>query len=489
MDLQKRKVVACRVRATAVEVRGYDSPPHSIKTHPGPPKSNISSLTFPQYRRNMTKANPKTLDGCTLEGGGQLIRIAVALSAITGQPVIINDIRGNRGKKGLKGSHLAAIQFLASISGSTVQGAELGSTCLEFYPPASGAKIDVPVAIPAGREYNIKLDSPGSIFLVLQAVYPYLLHAGYLAGMVDPIRLNLTGGTNVSFSPSVDYIIQVLGPNLRRLGLPILEFELHKRGWMTGPKDLGIVSVFVHPLVSSGEKGVGYGFPSINLNNHHRGGITQIDVTILAPDDSVSQNMTLRKIIEREAIHALKRRISGLPSTTFQTNPKQPSVSKADNIPIHIHTSEQTRHSTHVYILLVGHTSNGFRIGRHALLGETKGMSSRAKHKHKHHNRSKSVKYSENDKLSHILTLIQKCIDDFLGEFHDPNLAQEEGKHRPCVDEYLRDQLVIFEALGRVSLPRNEPEGHSPSIEDGRNWSLHMQTARWVCERILGVEW
>lgn len=438
----------------------------------------------------MTKIKPKTLDGCTLEGGGQLIRIAVALSAITGQPVIINNIRGNRGKKGLKGSHLAAIQFLASISGSTVQGAQLGSTCLEFYPPPSGAKIDVPVAIPAEREYNIKLDTPGSIFLVLQAVYPYLLHAGYLAGIADPIRLNLTGGTNVTFSPSVDYIIQVLGPNLRRLGLPILEVELHKRGWMTGSKDLGSVSVFAHPLVSSREKGVGYGFPSINLNNHHRGGITQIDVTILAPDDSVSQNTTLRKIIERETIHALQRRISGLPSTTFQTNPKQPSVSKEDTIPIHIHTSEQTRHRTHVYILLVGHTSNGFRIGRHALLGETKGMSSRAKNKHKNHNRSKSVKqHPEDDNLLHSHVLIQKCIDDFLGEFHDPSLAQEEGKHRPCVDEYLRDQLVIFEALGRVSLPRNGSEGHGTCIEDDRHWSLHMQTAQWVCEKILGVEW
>lgn len=61
----------------------YDSPLHSIKTHPGPPKSNVSSSHSPQYRRNMTKIKPKTLDGCTLEGGGQLIRIAVALSAIT----------------------------------------------------------------------------------------------------------------------------------------------------------------------------------------------------------------------------------------------------------------------------------------------------------------------------------------------------------------------------------------------------------------------
>jgi RNA 3'-terminal phosphate cyclase (ATP) len=37
------------------------------------------------------------LDGRTGEGGGQLVRIAVGLSALTGTPIRIHHVRGNRG--------------------------------------------------------------------------------------------------------------------------------------------------------------------------------------------------------------------------------------------------------------------------------------------------------------------------------------------------------------------------------------------------------
>jgi RNA 3'-terminal phosphate cyclase (ATP) len=41
------------------------------------------------------------LDGRTGEGGGQLVRVAVALAALTGTPLRIDNVRGNReGKRG-----------------------------------------------------------------------------------------------------------------------------------------------------------------------------------------------------------------------------------------------------------------------------------------------------------------------------------------------------------------------------------------------------
>ena len=41
------------------------------------------------------------LDGRTGEGGGQLVRVAVALAALTGTPLQIDNVRGNRqGKRG-----------------------------------------------------------------------------------------------------------------------------------------------------------------------------------------------------------------------------------------------------------------------------------------------------------------------------------------------------------------------------------------------------
>ena len=428
------------------------------------------------------------LDGRTLEGGGQLIRIALALSALTNKPLTIDHIRANRkGKKGLKASHLAAFKFLAEVSNSVVEGAEIGSTSLSFLPPGTSAMEKRPIQ----QRYNICLSTPGSVFLVLQALYPYLLHAGGLASVREAIRVDITGGTNVSFSPSFDYIAQVLCPNLGRLGLPRLSVELDKRGWGTGPKDLGTVSCFIHPA-SAGERperASDYGFPSIDLHSHVRGKVTQVDVTVLAPDNVIharnEDKLTVREFIESETIQELRGRLSELPSWIFQTSDPEATV------PIQIHTSERTHHPSQIYVLIVAHTSTGFRIGRDALSGETKGTSTRRPKGHKKNQ-------CKDDETSPIQQLIKRCIDRFLNELYNPSLKGEHshqpGQHQPCVDEYMRDQLVIFEALGKVSSPREEEEQDGESrtnttTEDDRYWSLHTQTARWVCEQVLGVEW
>jgi RNA 3'-terminal phosphate cyclase (ATP) len=38
------------------------------------------------------------IDGRTGEGGGQLVRVAVALAALTGTPIQIDNVRGNRSR-------------------------------------------------------------------------------------------------------------------------------------------------------------------------------------------------------------------------------------------------------------------------------------------------------------------------------------------------------------------------------------------------------
>jgi RNA 3'-terminal phosphate cyclase (ATP) len=80
-------------------------------------------------------AVPKHLSGTTLEGGGQLLRIAVGVSALTDVPLRITDIRGNRpGGGGLKTQHLAAVKWLESASCASVEGAEKKSRVLDFRP-------------------------------------------------------------------------------------------------------------------------------------------------------------------------------------------------------------------------------------------------------------------------------------------------------------------------------------------------------------------
>ncbi|KAF4153065.1 hypothetical protein CNMCM6069_001209 [Aspergillus lentulus] len=440
------------------------------------------------------------LDGRTLEGGGQLVRIALALSTITGQPITIDHIRGNRtGKKGLKASHLAAIKYLADVSGSAVSGAEVGSSSLTYHPPP-----DAETCVRQRQEINIQLPTAGSISLVFQALYPYILHTGNCISDEEPepqpVRVSITGGTNVSFSPSYDYISQVLVPNFARVGLPPIAVHLEKRGWATGPLSLGKVTFVIHPMDRSEESR--YGLPPVDLDRYPRSKVTQIDVTVLAPDtllfggsdqhserkkgksprsDDTFQHITIRQLIEYESMRMLRSRLRKIPSSVVRrANADSPAVRSHENdeiVPISLHTSERTHHRSHMYILIVAHTSNGFKLGRDALFGA---------HREDSQRKTGGRKGRPTDDRSVATELVEKCVDDFVNELYDPGLQSTSERRQPCVDEYMRDQLVIFEALGK-SISKCETDGKGK--EDERYYSLHTQTARSVCEQMLDVEW
>lgn len=186
-------------------------------------------------------SKPRVIDGTTLEGGGQLVRLSVGLSAITKRPIKLTDIRGGRPRGGgLKAQHLTAVQWLANACNADIQGAAVGSRDLLFRPGCGPRKTVAPLwdrttVLADGsraRFVVIDLQGVGATTLVLQAILPMLLFQGAddASGALDyssisalPILLTLKGGTNVSFSPSVDYVQQVLFPNLKLLGLPHME--------------------------------------------------------------------------------------------------------------------------------------------------------------------------------------------------------------------------------------------------------------------------
>jgi RNA 3'-phosphate cyclase len=197
------------------------------------------------------------VDGAFGEGGGQVLRTSMALAALLGEPVEVYNVRKNRPNPGLAPQHLAGINALQDITDGKVKGAKIASTRISFHP--GGLK--------AGK-CIIDTKTAGSITLVLQSLLIPSLFSR------DTVELDIRGGTDVRWSPQVDYFKHVFLPILKKMGVDV-EIELVRRGYY--PKGGGQVKVKISPLDRLGplkitEKGelmkVGGRSHSLNLPAH-----------------------------------------------------------------------------------------------------------------------------------------------------------------------------------------------------------------------------
>ncbi len=167
------------------------------------------------------------IDGSTGEGGGQLVRTACALSALTGTAIRLFSIRARRAPPGLAPQHLTAVRAVAALCGAEVEGLEVRASEIRFRPQAL-----------RGGEYRFDVGTAGSITLVLQAVLPVAF------ACPQPVRLIVRGGTDVRAAPPLDYLRFVFLPLLERIGLSA-SLTLHTRGYY--PRGGGEVTVDVRP--------------------------------------------------------------------------------------------------------------------------------------------------------------------------------------------------------------------------------------------------
>lgn len=175
------------------------------------------------------RSNRATLDidGSYGEGGGQLLRSAVALAAVTGRDTIVHSIRAKRRPPGLAPQHLAAVAAVAQLSNATVEGLSLRSQRIRFIP---GNAISERIQCDVG--------TAGSITLVIQALLPPMVMSQHT------INARIIGGTDVRQAPPIDYFAHVLLPLLAKLGVGA-RIEVVKRGYY--PRGGGEVHLEVFP--------------------------------------------------------------------------------------------------------------------------------------------------------------------------------------------------------------------------------------------------
>jgi RNA 3'-terminal phosphate cyclase (ATP) len=335
------------------------------------------------------------------------------------------------------------------------------------------------------RDISITADSPAaSTLLIFQAVFPFLLFAStppnsdthkVCGDPAAPITLRISGGTNVSFSLSFEYLDQVLLPTLRdAFGVDVERRLVGPRGWSLGRQQRGMVELKFRPLragetlklrvassaatdrdgkaATTGVYGISDGaggasaLPTVS-------DVEAIDVSMMVPGDA------MREALQGELVDALAELFHG--------------------VEVNFKVVEDSGAESRIYVLLVARAGT-VRWGRDVL----QSMPS---------SKGKNMKATQTT-ASLCATISRRLAT----ELH------EEVSAGGVVDEFLQDQLVIFQALaeGRTSFPRGEDKS---SLEramerlelDGNKLrkektdgpigegSLHTTTARWVTAQML----
>jgi RNA 3'-terminal phosphate cyclase (ATP) len=167
------------------------------------------------------------IDGSFGEGGGQIVRTAVTLSCILKRPIKIKNIRKGRSNPGLKPQHLTILKILKKICDANLDNVKIGSTDLQFIPNEM-------------KSFDLTVDvgTAGSVSLISQVLIPLV------AISKKNLKLKIKGGTNVSWSPTIDYTKVILKELYARMGI---EFSLNisKRGYY--PRGGGVIELEIFP--------------------------------------------------------------------------------------------------------------------------------------------------------------------------------------------------------------------------------------------------
>lgn len=169
------------------------------------------------------------VDGSYGEGGGQIVRTAISLSAVTRKPIEIINIRMNRRVSGLRRQHLSALKAIVDLFQAKVDNLKIGADWIRFIP--SPDKFE-------GADMKIDVQSAGSIPMILLALIPAVSLSG------NSVRVQIIGGTDTKMAPTTDYLRYVVGEAYRSVGIKFW-LQILRRGYY--PKGEGIIVAEIYP--------------------------------------------------------------------------------------------------------------------------------------------------------------------------------------------------------------------------------------------------
>ena len=347
------------------------------------------------------------LNGSKYEGGGGLLRDALAYSTILNKSIRIHSIRAQRpGKGGLRAEHTVAISHIASLSNASIEGIEHASPWIKQWPHAkqndNGKLID-----------NLEIDLEGSAAIALMSLLPHILFSHLSLSRdhgktisPDGISLELRGGTLCIKAPSYHYMTQVMIPTFNLIGLSdnISLGEDNEQGWHTDfvKTRTGLVKAWVKPMTAP--------LPGFVLL--HRGRVVNIRATAHAPAADIE---LFRSILTVDLQHFLGN----------TTNPQLSTgvTMLASNVPSQYHlllTAQTEAPAAYLGYELVYPQLEGFPLG------------------------------DDLDMHTKVEFLTRACIRGFLAEL----------RHGNAVDEHMENILTVYQALAvgwsSVTSPMNE---------------------------------
>lgn len=415
---------------------------------------------------------PVAVDGSLLEGGGQIVRVATALSAATGREVLVENVRAGRPKPGLAAQHLAGLRLVRDACGGSLcapDGGDVGVGATAF-TLAPGSVKEAADASAAGDRaaatgsssssersaaaFAADVHTAGAISLVAQSFVPVAAFAGRVS------RVSLTGGTDVSNAPPIGYLKHCLAPCLRaHLGIEI-DAEVTRRGYF--PRGGGEATLTVVPGLDTHASVSEHPYPPFTIERARpgRGGDgepAKLGCWIVngAPDGPRQQTES-----RAAAAAALRSLLTKSPTVAIAAE----AMANA-GVPVDCRTAVEPGSGDGGSVLLSASSVDGTCVLAVGLVFEPPKKRDSEKNDEKDHDHAKNARVKA-------LVALASRAGEALGELVESGAA---------VDDHLLDQLIVFMALA------DGRGGKKSRVVARAPVSKHAETAIDVCRRVVGA--